>query len=81
MKRALLALGAVLAAACLLAPASAGAGGKDDRTVILDPIEIVVKPPQPALLVIQRAPIGFKLPDLEFDSLSAVGESVGKIAD
>lgn len=78
MKRALLFVACVLLAGSVLVPASAGAEDESQKGVVtLDKIIIEGTPARPkVMLMLMRAPIGFRLPELEYDSLTAVGESV-----
>jgi hypothetical protein len=77
MKKALLLACAVILAALAFMPMSALA---QDEEELLPAIIIIGERHQPrVMLVLQRAPIGFKLPELTHDSLAAVAASVDEI--
>ena len=78
MNKALLLACTVILAALALAPAAARAG--DGKEELLPAIIVIGERHQPrVLLMLQRAPIGYRLPALEHDSLADVAASVDEI--
>lgn len=75
----------LILAALALVPATARAGDEDKATVIgcpfdLPPLIVVGERHQPrVILMLQRAPIGYKLPPLTHETIPDVAASVNEI--